>query len=156
MKKHTEEGLVVLIKKLESYIPEKDRTKPSVSTSDVAWQIDHSLKVINRVSESLVSSDPSAYSSRFNWWRFLLFNLNYIPRGRAKSPKIVAPPELIYEAALHSQIIEALINVEHVQKVHENAYFKHFIFGALNKQRTIRFLHLHTNHHLKIIRDIIK
>ena len=120
MKKHTEEGLVVLIKKLESYIPEKDRTKPSVSTSDVAWQIDHSLKVINRVSESLVSSDPLTYSSRFNWWRFLLFNLNYIPRGRAKSPKIVAPPELISEAALHAQIIEALINVEHVQKVHIN------------------------------------
>lgn len=156
MRKHTVEGLVLLIKKLESYIPEKDRTKSSVTRSDVAWQIDHSLKVINRVSESLLNSNPALYSSRFNWWRFLLFNLNYIPRGRAKSPKIVAPPEVISEEMLYAQVIEGLKNMEQITTINDRSYFKHFIFGVLDKRRTVRFLHLHTNHHLKIIREILK
>ena len=43
-----------------------------------------------------------------------------------------------------------------IKKAHHNAYFRHLIFGNLNKKRTIRFLQIHTAHHLKIIQDILK
>ena len=156
MGKYNEDGLVSLVKKLENYIDRKDVRKATVSKSDVAWQIDHSLKVINLVSESLFKSDPNSYQSGFKIWRFILFNLNYIPRGRAKSPKIVRPPDNITTDTLTNQVSDAFENIERLTTADEKAHFTHFVFGVLNRKRTIRFLHLHTNHHLKIIRDIIK
>ena len=153
---YSQKHLNSYIEELSGHIALMDRRKPSVTSSDVAWQIDHSLKVINLVSKSLVLSNPTQYKSQFNAWRLLLFSLNYIPRGRAKAPKMVMPPEKISEDQLYQQVQLAYENIAQLMKAPEQAYFKHFVFGTLNRKRTIRFLKLHTNHHLKIIKDIIK
>ncbi len=155
LKKHPE-ILIPLVKELESYIAVKDKRNDAVSKSDIAWQIDHSLKVINLVSKSFMNSKPELYKSNFNKWRLLLFTLGYIPRGKAKAPKIVKPPEIILTEDLNSQFQLAYKNIESIKSANRNAYFKHFVFGVLNKKRTIRFLQLHTTHHLKIIRAILK
>lgn len=152
----THEVLIPLIEELESYIPFKDKRNDLVSTSDVAWQIDHSLKVINLVSETFLNSDPKNYKKKFNKWRLLYFALGRFPRGKVKAPKFVRPPEIITIEDLKSQILLAYENVESISTANDNAHFKHFIFGVLNKRQTITFLKLHTNHHLKIIRDILK
>ena len=156
MLKRQPETLIPLIKKLESYLDVKEKRNDKVSTSDVAWQIDHSLKVFNLVSETLLNSNPKDYKSRFNKWRLLLFTLGYFPRGRVKAPKFVRPPEVILIEDIESQLGLAYQNIEKIKSTHKHKHFKHFIFGVLNKKRTIRFLQLHTNHHLKIIRDILK
>jgi len=150
------ESLIPFIKKLERYLSVKDKRKDSVSMSDVAWQIDHSLKVINLVSETLLKSNPEDYKSNFNAWRLLLFTIGYFPRGKVKAPKFVRPPEIITIEDLKEQILLAYQNIERLKLANKHAYFKHFIFGVLHKKQTIRFLQLHTNHHLKIIRDILK
>ena len=156
MLKRNPEILLSLIKELESYIAVKNKRNDSLSTSDIAWQIDHSLKVFNLVSDTFVNSDPNLHSSKFNKWRLLCFTLGYFPRGKVKAPKFVRPPEVISIEDLKLQLQLAYHNVEDIKTAVENAHFKHFIFGVLNKNRTIRFLQLHTNHHLKIIRDILK
>jgi len=156
MLKRQPEILIPLVKELESYIPVKDKRNAKVSTSDVAWQIDHSLKVFNLVSETLLKSNPIDYKSKFNKWRLLLFTIGYFPRGKVKAPKFVRPPEIISIEDLTSQLQLAYQNIENLKSADKHAHFKHFIFGVLHKKRTIRFLQLHTNHHLKIIRDILK
>jgi len=156
MLKRNPETLLTLIKELESYIVVKNKRNDTVSTSDIAWQIDHSLKVFNLVSDTLLNSDPNLHSSKFNKWRLLCFTIGYFPRGKVKAPKFVRPPEVISIEDLELQLQLAYQNVEEIKAADENAHFKHFIFGVLNKNRTIRFLQLHTNHHLKIIRDILK
>jgi len=156
MLKRNPETLRSLIKELESYITVKNKRNDTVSTSDIAWQIDHSLKVFNLVSDTFVNSDPNLHSSKFNKWRLLCFTIGYFPRGKVKAPKFVRPPEVISIEDLELQLQLAYQNVEEIKAADENAHFKHFIFGVLNKNRTIRFLQLHTNHHLKIIRDILK
>ncbi|TYA52976.1 DUF1569 domain-containing protein [Formosa maritima] len=150
------ELLLPLIKELENYIEFKDKINKLVSTSDVAWQIDHSLKVFNLVSETLLNSNPELYTSKFNKWRLLLFTIGYFPRGKVKAPKYVQPPENITIEDLETQLEVANKNIEKIKLADRNAHFKHFIFGVLNKKRTIRFIELHTKHHLKIIRDMIK
>lgn len=156
MFKQKPEILISLIKEFESYITVKDKRNELVSTSDVAWQIDHSLKVFNLVSETLVNSKPELYSSKFNKWRLLLFTIGSLPRGKVKAPKYVRPPEIITIEDLELQFQAAYQNIDKIKSADKNAHFKHFIFGVLNKKRTIRFLQLHTTHHLKIIRDILK
>jgi len=79
--------------------------------------------------------------------KIIVFTRKKIPRGRAKSPKIVIPKkydELSLEKDCKNSIID------------KDKYFKHPYFGDLKLDKAIQFLEIHTNHHLEIIHDILK
>lgn len=148
--------LNTLLAQTEDYIPFKDKNHPAVSQSDVGWQLDHILKVINAVCPILKKTDPNEYKKHFNFMRAILFPMGYIPRGKAKAPKQVRPPNKITIKALYKQLSIAKNNISDMKAVKDRAYFKHHIFGVLSKKQTLRFLEIHTKHHLKIVKDILK
>ena len=86
----------------------------------------------------------------------MFFTLVFFPRGKAKAPKHVKPPEVILKEDLVRQITLAKTNIETIASLNKNAFFKHPLFGDVNTPRIYRFLVLHTNHHLKIIEDVVK
>ena len=141
---------------LESYIPNYEETNKNVSKVGVAWHLDHSLKVINSVVKSMENSDPTLYENNFKFLGKIFLKLGFFPRGKAKAPKYVKPPEVILKADIISQLTEAKQHVNAIQDLNENAYFKHPLFGNTNKFRVVRFLDTHTNHHLKIVKNILK
>ena len=143
------------INTLEAHIANHETNNPKVSKATIGWQIDHSLKVINNVSKALQSSDPNDYEKNFSFLGKVFFTLGIFPRGKAKAPKHVKPPEIILKEDLITQIEEAKINVKTIKGLNDNAFFKHPLFGHVNKKRVNRFLEIHTNHHLKIINDIL-
>ncbi|NNC49945.1 MAG: DUF1569 domain-containing protein [Flaviramulus sp.] len=142
--------------KLESYFPLIEKENHKVSKSTVGWQLDHTLRVFNAVSEWTENSDPKEYRWKFSFWRSVLFPLNYFPRGKVKAPKHVSSPETIKTEDLKTQLQTARKHIDKLDTLPKNAYFKHFIFGMLSKKQTLRFLQMHTNHHLKIVNDILK
>jgi hypothetical protein len=141
---------------LESNIEHHSVSNAKVSKSDVAWHIDHSLKVVNNVCIALQKSDPECFKNNFSFLGKVFFTLGFFPRGKAKAPKHVIPPEIILKEDLILQMQHAKTNVETISSLEKNAYFKHPLFGDINKKRVAHFLALHTNHHLKIINDIVK
>ncbi|WP_344927411.1 DUF1569 domain-containing protein [Aquimarina addita] len=134
----------------------KDLERTNVSKVSIAWHLDHSLKVINKIYAVLKSSDPSVYKNRFSLSRTFSFLLGYIPRGTAKSPASVLPPYKIKTEEILSQLEEARINLKELEILDQNANFVHPVFGHLNIKQAKRFLELHTKHHLKIVNDILK
>ena len=148
--------IYLLLNSLEAHIENHSVSNPKISDADIAWHIDHSLKVINNVIIALQNSDPNSYENNFSFLGKLFFKLGFFPRGKAKAPKHVKPPEVILKKDLISQIQLAKTNVETTVNLDKNAYFKHPLFGNINTTRVYRFLVLHTNHHLKIINDIMK
>ena len=146
----------LLLNSLEAHIENHTVSNPKISKGNTAWHIDHSLKVINNVCFALQKSDPTLYKNNFTFLGRLFFKLGFFPRGKAKAPKYVIPPEIILKEDLISQIQLAKTNVETIVNLDKNAYFKHPLFGDINTTRVYRFLVLHTNHHLKIINDIVK
>ena len=144
------------VKELESYISSMTIKNEKISTSTVGWQIDHSLKVFNLVCKALQDSDPSNFKNNVSLIGRLLLALGYFPRGKAKAPKQVQPPELISVDDLNSQIKLAKNNITSIDKLDKNAHFGHPLFKTLDLKKAIHFLSVHTEHHLKIIRDILK
>ncbi|MEM6343907.1 MAG: DUF1569 domain-containing protein [Bacteroidota bacterium] len=140
----------------ESHIPARDAINPPVSKVSVAWHLDHGLKVINGIYFALQKSDPSQYKRSYNLSREAIYLAGAMPRGVAKSPKSVLPPDEILETDIQKQLNQARANIEKLKALPKNAYFKHPYFGMLNRDQSIRFLEIHTEHHLKIIRDILK
>ncbi len=134
----------------------KDSINTKVSKVPISWHLDHSLKVINITHDILRSSNPDVYKKHFSLTRTVSFNLGYIPRGKVNSPTSVLPPDSIQTKDVLSQLDLARENLQDLDNIDDNANFMHPIFGQLNKKQTKRFLKVHTQHHLKIIADILK
>ena len=88
MNQKNPEVLNPLLAEIENVIQYRDKKNIEVSQVDIAWQIDHVLKVINRITESLESSTPEDYTTSVNAARTFSLTAGYIPRGRAKSPDV--------------------------------------------------------------------
>lgn len=148
--------LNLALKNLESHIENHSISNPKISKSNVAWHIDHSLKVINNISAALQNSDTATYKNNFSFLGKIFFKLGFFPRGKAKAPKHVKPPEVVLKEDLILQVALAKTNIEAITSLDKNAYFKHPLFGNVSTKRVNRFLLIHTNHHLKIINDVLK
>ncbi|MDA9317088.1 DUF1569 domain-containing protein [Polaribacter sp.] len=144
------------LKRLESYIPYIEKSNSKISKANVAWQLDHSLKVFNGIATVLQESDPNLYVDNFSLMGKVLLQLNYIPRGKAKAPKYLASPEIILKEDLLTQLVLAKAHISAIEKLDKNAFFKHPLFGNVNHARAFRFLKVHTHHHLKIVKAILK
>lgn len=141
---------------IESYIKDFEKKNLSVSKATVGWHLAHSLKVINGVITTMKTSDVAKYKNNFSFLGKVFFKIGHFPKGKAKSPKRALPPDIILEEDLKTQLKVAKKNIKNINDLNDNAYFEHPIFGNINKARVVRFLDVHTNHHLKIIIGILK
>ena len=148
--------LLRLINLLEDQITMNDKENNTISSAKTGWHIQHSLLVINSIVNALKQSNPANYHWKFNLNRVFIFTINKIPRGKGKAPKAVQPKAEITHNVLHESVALAKINVHLLGSLHKNQYFLHPYFGHLNVKSTVKFLKIHTKHHLKIINDILK
>jgi hypothetical protein len=140
---------------IKEYIIHQEEKNIKISKGSVGWHLDHSLKVINSVFEALKNSNSEDYKKQFNGLRLFTFTLGFFPRGKAKSPKRVLPPEIIVKEDIENQLEKAMENMAMVSVLEDNQFFTHPLFKQLNKKQTLKFLKLHTKHHLKIVEDIL-
>lgn len=142
------------LEKIRKFISEGDKIDPSVSQKGIYWQTDHILKAINGICTALQKSDPQMFRKKFNMKRFVIFTTGFIPRGKAKAPKLSMSEGEISQADLASQLKQAENHLSGLDNLPPDSYFFHPVFGELNVKLTKRMLTVHTRHHLKIIRDI--
>jgi hypothetical protein len=150
------ERLTNLISEIESKIEFRNLKNVSVSKSDVAWHLDHSLRVINGISGVIKKSNPDDYKSSFNFKRSLVLLFGKIPRGKAKAPETVVSVGEISSEDLNSRLETAKTSIIELLKNTAKSNFVHPYFGQLNLKQTIRFLEIHTKHHLNIVDDILR
>jgi len=144
------------LQELKSYYNDIEKRNDKISNSSIGWQIDHSLKVVNASSNAYLTSEAKKYKPKFSFVKFFILTFKYIPRGKSKAPKLVNNKESISLGKIEEQMILANDNLNKVAQADANLYFLHPIFGHLNKKEYANFLEIHTAHHLKIIKDILK
>jgi hypothetical protein len=148
--------LLKLLNELESKIPNSKRLNLSVSKSSVGWHIEHTLMTTIEIIKALKNSKPQNYKWKFNLTRMYIYAINKIPRGKGRAPESVLPKGTIVADNLIKNTQVAKLKVEELSDLHSNNYFEHPYFGKLNLKPSIKFLKIHTKHHIKIINDIIK
>ncbi len=148
--------LTSLLQELENNIPHHSIANQAVSQQSVGWHIEHSLLTMYIIVEALKNSNPKDYQKKFNFKRMMIFTLNKIPRGKAKAPNVVLPKKEITADSIIEHPQKMRIKLNDLETLHANNFFAHPYFGHLNLKQTIKLFALHTNHHLKIINDIIR
>ena len=144
------------LSEIESLIEKSDIENLKVSKKGIDWHLDHSLKVLIGIPKALHQSDPKAYKSNFNLMRLMVYTFNWIPRGKGKAPKHVRSYDPITKEQLYAQINLAKESLSILDTLDKNSHFAHPYFGILNLKNAKKMMSLHTEHHLKICRDILK
>lgn len=145
-----------LLQKIESLLPEINKENLKVSKASVGWHLEHSLLILNGSLKGLTMTNPDNYNPKFSIKKFIFINFGLIPRGKIKSPKQFIPLEMPTKESVEKLLNLAKERLEAVQNLPSKSYITHPFLGDFDKKTTLRFLGLHTNHHLKIIDDILK
>lgn len=147
--------ITALIIALEEKVPMLQHENLKISKAKVGWHIQHSLMVINSIIDALKKSEQANYRWKFNLGRYYILFINKIPRGKGKAPKVVQPKDAFTKELLIESVALAKQNIHELRHLQKNHYFIHPYFGMLNLKPSIRFLQIHTQHHLNIINDIL-
>lgn len=145
--------LIRQLEELATKISQHNNICPDVSKSNVGWHIEHILLTINAIIDAVMESNPTNYKWSFNLLRTLIFATKTIPRGRVKSPKVVTP-KIYDEKTLEGHLAITKSKIQELENIDAGKYFNHPYFGNLKLVKTLKFLEIHNNHHLKIINDI--
>ena len=141
---------------IELLIPKMDEKNKAVSAAPVGWHLSHSLKVIYNVLASIEKSEPSEFQKKFNFKRLLIFTTGKIPRGKVRAPSTVIPDAELTSEKLEYHLQQTREKTAILEDLPKMAFFDHPFFDHLNRNQTAKFLVIHTEHHLKIARDIIR
>lgn len=144
-----------MVLRLESLIPHADKINPTVSSREVAWHLEHSLKIICSICKTLVNSRPENYSSNFNFSKYYVLWSKRIPRGKGRSPKHFNNKRVINVSGLPKLLKDAESALADLENLHPKQHFRHPLFGDLNLSQGKKFILIHTNHHLNIINEIL-
>lgn len=149
------EKLLKQLNSLDDKIAQHECINLEVSKVSVGWQIEHTLLTIEEIIKAMANSNPANYKWKFSFAKIIILILKKLPRGKAKVPKIVTPKEYT-EASLKSHLQEVKGLLKKLETIDKDQYFYHPYFGDLKRKEAIKFIEIHTKHHLDIIDDILK
>ncbi|WP_292892141.1 hypothetical protein [Nonlabens sp.] len=140
---------------LASFIKAGDQLNLKVSKKSSYWHLDHSCKVLHAISEALTTSQPKDYQPKYSLPKLMIMTTGFIPRGKGRAPKQTLPTGDLSTEALYSNLEKIKEAIKDLNDLSKNNNFKHPVFGYLNLKDAIKFMGIHTQHHLKIMRAIV-
>ena len=141
---------------LKNFVPKADVLAPEVSKWSAGMHVHHCCLATIEVCQSLVSSNPPPPPSPFSLVTSVIFLTGRIPRGRGKSPEQVIPRAGIWTNELEGLLQESERMLEAARQVSPDHWFRHFAFGVLDRDRTLKFIGIHNRHHARIVQDILR
>ena len=145
-----------LILEIEKNIQHASKSADTVSERGVDWHLHHTIKVLVSICIALKESKNKSYRPRFSWVKSFILMTGYIPRGRGKSPKAFNTREKVSEEDLREMLEEAKYQLKSIEDLPSDRFFRHPYFGDFNLKQARKFIKIHSWHHLKIVRDIVR
>ncbi len=147
---------------IEQYFPHLDQRNPNVSAWCVREQLHHALLSADGIARSVVESTAGARRpslSPIKWIvlpiKWIILTIGKIPRGRAQAPKRVRPSASVSREELEQLLVHARESLASAEATDPAAWYEHFAFGVMRRNAAIKLIHVHTRHHLAIIKDIL-
>ncbi len=130
----------------------------NISNWSAAEQLDHTLKVDGSILHRLLEDpEPEAQPKPINLLGRVILTLGWIPRGKAPSPKALRgePAKCTALSAAAAAVRSQLDNLTQERLNRSALLVPHPRFRGLNTMEALRFAGIHTEHHLKIVREIL-
>lgn len=144
------------LEELRTAVENAGWTAPAVSKWSVGMHIHHCCLAMSGVFKALAASNTPAPDRRSSLTAAIVFRSGKIPRGQAKSPQATIPKPDITRPELLEIVEECRRAFAETEQLDPGAWFEHFYFGVLDKEKALAFVRMHNKHHLSIISDVKK
>lgn len=142
---------------VEALLGLPDEDNPAVSAWSVYQQLEHILLVKAGIATMIERNQAPSHAKQRSMLAPIILLLGYIPRGKAKSPAEVSP-EGMSQKQMKDLLDQTRVRYRKMDEMRgrfgAGVVGNHPYFGGLSAQQWLRFVEVHTRHHLKIIRDI--
>ena len=128
---------------------------PAVSQWTVGMQIHHCCLAMIGICEALTESTPPPPPRRWSPITTIVFLGGRIPRGKGKAPKEALPNQDVSADELRALLDKSERMLQEAGELDPGRWFKHFAFGILDRDKSLKLLRIHNGHHLRIIGDIV-
>jgi hypothetical protein len=145
----------IRLQELRAAVADADACVSAVSAWSAGMHVHHCCLGMIGICKALAASRPPPPRSRFSLVTALVFLTGRIPRGRGRAPDAAAPRRDVSPAELSTFLDESVRLLAATNELDRGAWFKHGVFGVLDRDKAIRFMRIHNRHHLKIIADIV-
>jgi hypothetical protein len=139
---------------IEKLIKEEDALNEDVSKWFVHNHLEHILRANSSILDKILDERPIVEKKSKNFFAYVMLLTGSIPRGKGESPDFLQPKNIGTELMLRelNDIREKINRVD--LKKGSVLVETHPYFGTFSINEWIRFMRIHTEHHLKIIQDI--
>lgn len=143
------------LQEIEALLEHYDKKNESVSSGGMDWHLDHTLRVIVGICSALKKSNPKDYKWEFKIARLYVMTLGNIPRGRGRAPKVAVAKDPLSKSVIQSLLEKSKKSLVEIESLAPKNFFDHPYFGKMKLSAAKKFLQIHTEHHLKIMREIV-
>lgn len=140
---------------LRAAVNQAELSAPAISSWSVGMHVHHCALSVIGICRTLAASTPPPPRERSSLLASMVLRVGRMPRGRARAPEVVVPAENIPREELVALLDECERQLASVQAMNRDAWFRHFFFGVLKRDRAVKFIDMHNRHHLRIISDIV-
>lgn len=140
---------------IEQYFPYLDRRNANVSAWCVREQLHHVLLSVTGIARLVVQSTAGARRPSLSPIKWIVLTTGKIPRGRGQAPKRVWPSASVSREDLEQLLVQARESLAAAEAADRRAWYEHFVFGVMRRNAAVRLIHVHTRHHLAIVKDIL-
>ena len=141
---------------LRAAVARAEQGASTVSKWTVGEHVHHCCLAMIGIVRTLERSTQPPPPSRKSIPRSIVFLLERIPRGRARSPQPVIPQPAVAPEKLLALIDESAREIGRAHAFDRGAWMRHPLFGPLHRDDALKFARIHNRHHLRIVRDILK
>ncbi len=133
---------------------------PEVSAWSPAHHLHHvalaNARIFSDLAKAAETKTKDAPGGRINAVGLAILTVGRIPRGRGKAPREVCPPADLTRADIEAARARSRSAFEALEPYLDalpalKARMRHPFFGMLNAPQWLRFVYVHTRHHLAII-----
>ncbi len=140
---------------LRQSVDHADVSVARVSHWSAGMQVHHCCLAMIGICQSLIDSKPPPPRARWSLITSIVFLSGRIPRGRGRAPEGALPNQNISKQELLSMLERSGRLLTEASQLDADKWFKHFAFGILDRDKSLKLLHIHNRHHLKIIAEIV-
>lgn len=144
------------LEELRTWVEHAGLTVSAVSKWSVGMHLHHCCLAMAGVCKALASADAPPPEKKSSMAASIIFSSGRIPRGSAKASDTVIPRPDFSRSELLELLDACERGLREANGLDSSAWFEHSFFGVLTRDKALKFVRMHNDHHLKIIADVKK